>query len=173
MLRTAPGEAFSWVARIDGSWCSVRVKSVTSVAERSGHQKVVRRSTRTPSTHHQMAVILGKRKRRAQLEGDNTSHQTPDVASEEDLKAAFQRAFEAKFKPLRNAPKPVAKPEIEEQLYDGMDEESDWEGFDSGEEVEVIQHAELSAAELEADRKRKKAFLVSPAAATCTKIDLY
>lgn len=112
-----------------------------------------------------MAVILGKRKRRAELEGGTTSHQTSDVASEEDLKAAFQRAFEAKFKPLRNAPKSIAKPEVEEQVYDEVDEESDWEGLDSEQEVEVIQHTELSAAELEADGKRKKAFLVSPVTA--------
>ena len=50
-----------------------------------------------------MAMTLGKRKRVANV----ASAADENGSSDDDARARFQRAFEAKFKPLKSTPKPV------------------------------------------------------------------
>jgi hypothetical protein len=108
-----------------------------------------------------MAVIERKRKRvsREQLQRDSQSPDPSESSGAEDLQAIFKRAFEAKFKPLdpktRKAklPEPVEEPEDEE--------ESSWEGIESGEEqIEVVEHVVVNHERDARSKEEAKAFLV-------------
>lgn len=102
-----------------------------------------------------MAVTLGKRKRREQIrdECDRSS-------GEEDARALFQRAFEAKFKPLEE--KPVeASPIADAHEAEDDDFESDWVGLSEDEGiVQVIEHAVTNDTLDEEGRAEMKAFMV-------------
>ncbi|KAF2095247.1 hypothetical protein NA57DRAFT_79737 [Rhizodiscina lignyota] len=115
-----------------------------------------------------MAISLGKRKRhtaipaRKDLPASDAS--TSDLSDGEDVRAIFQRAFEARFKPLGSTKKKTkeeARTEVVEELLedaDGDDEEySEWDGFSSDaedseveevERVEVVEHMSSSIPEL-------------------------
>jgi len=96
-----------------------------------------------------MAVMLGKRKRRADI---SDSGQQIDAPGDEDLRARFQRAFEAKFRPLGGVTplkSAVSAPDLSsESNSDGDDDDDDdedgedrWSGLsDNDELVEVIRH---------------------------------
>ena len=94
-----------------------------------------------------MAVAIGKRKRSSISKDDR------DVSSDEDdVRARFQRAFEAKFKPLETSGKPSEPAQSGREqaaVEDGQD--SDWSGLSEdddgvqgdeiGDVVEVVDHA--------------------------------
>lgn len=128
-----------------------------------------------------MVVALGKRKRQGEVFKTSrkaASKPTPktDIIEEEsesdneDLQAAFRRAFEAKFKPLDGAAKKKAEAikAIEEEEDD--EEESDFGGLsgaedddddDEDDEVEVIELADIKRTPREElDKKQMKAFMV-------------
>lgn len=108
-----------------------------------------------------MAVTLGKRKRRGDL-GESGS----DSSSEEDVRSLFQRAFEAKFKPLKKDERPKG-PTAETEAVNLSDEleNSDWSGLSDDEEgqggdIEVVNHDVVQAEDEEARRQEMKAFMV-------------
>jgi len=83
--------------------------------------------------------MLGKRKRSAPpdtvVTPRITKKSTPPSDDDAELKARFQRAFEAKFKPLpdtkpKRAPSPPSVPSDDE-------DHSDWSGIDSETEPEI------------------------------------
>jgi len=105
-----------------------------------------------------MAVTLGKRKRRA----DINDSQPESSASDENARTLFQRAFEAKFMPL---PKifQLVKPleDIEDDSLGDDGEDSDWSGLSqSGNDVEVVDHDSARDEDDAARRKEMKAFMV-------------
>ncbi|KAK5680974.1 pre-rRNA processing and 40S ribosomal subunit assembly [Elasticomyces elasticus] len=110
-----------------------------------------------------MAVTLGKRKRRDVPAPDDDQ----DSADEGAARALFQRAFEAKFKPLPESVKiqsQVALPEAVE--FDDEDEASDWSGLSDDEaKVEVIKHDVTDAGE-QLTKQELKAFMSSKPPAT-------
>ncbi|KAK3620684.1 pre-rRNA processing and 40S ribosomal subunit assembly [Elasticomyces elasticus] len=110
-----------------------------------------------------MAVTLGKRKRRDVPAPDDDQ----DSADEGAARALFQRAFEAKFKPLPESVKiqsQVALPEAVE--LDDEDEASDWSGLSDDEaKVEVIKHDLIDAGE-QLTKQELKAFMSSKPPAT-------
>jgi hypothetical protein len=93
-------------------------------------------------TSNNIAIMLGKRKRSAAPASSTvsapsriTKKPTPPSDDDADLKSIFQRAFEAKFKPLpetkpKNAPSPPSEPSEDEQ-------DSEWSGIDSDAEPEI------------------------------------
>ncbi|OJD31626.1 uncharacterized protein BKCO1_4600063 [Diplodia corticola] len=115
-----------------------------------------------------MAVALGKRKRaEAKTAATGSSkrpakQEKPDDSDSEDMRDAFRRAFEAKFKPLHGTTKKEKAPEPEEEGSGDSDEDDDdWEGISEDDEepentVEVVEVAgptrseRLSKAELKA-----------------------
>ena len=105
-----------------------------------------------------MAVTLGKRKRREVTGNDGESSDSSDT----DARALFQRAFEAKFKPLKVEPvKAPHAPEVE-GVDAGDDSESDWNGLsDSEGAVEVIELGPSDGIKDELARLDMKAFMVS------------
>lgn len=112
-----------------------------------------------------MVVTLGKRKR--QTEAAKEVVPAPGSDSEDDAKARalFQKAFEAKFKPLDVQPVRAAESsedDIEDEDADG-DEESDWSGVSGGEdEVEIIEHAQPDIDAIFGGLKHgKKSYMVS------------
>jgi len=85
-----------------------------------------------------MAVSLGKRKR---TEIQRPAEEDEEDSEEERARQLFQRAFEAKFKPLTKhaAPAQVA---VSDRGASELDEEaSDWDGLsDDGDGVEIVDH---------------------------------
>lgn len=110
------------------------------------------------------AEVLGKRKRRTPSHVTNKDEQD---SSDEDMRARFQKAFEAKFKPLPQSiktAKAITPKEISEnnEGADDDDDESDWEGISSGEDeiVEVINHRSEHDIDREEQKREMKAFMV-------------
>lgn len=127
-----------------------------------------------------MATILGKRKRQratntvAQV--DSASHS----ADEANVQAAFRRAFEAKFKPLKTERSKATQPAPSRDLKTAHEEEidSEWSGLssapgsDSEEDnleltdqagtptVEIIEHGRNYTRDRHIDRKDHDKFMV-------------
>lgn len=107
-----------------------------------------------------MAVSIGKRKREHDDDGANA-----DSEDESAMRALFQRAFEAKFKPLP----PAEVPNRIDQLSESNDSREDsadseeWDGLsDEDESVEVICINQPSSdAHLDLARERRT-FMVRP-----------
>ena len=116
-----------------------------------------------------MAVLLGKRKRRTQEQSHESDtmqevEQEATLATDEDVQAAFQRAFEAKFKPLEA--RLIVERNHEHMSEDEQQEiESDWEGIISEEDdkaIQVVEYSEFSG-KTDADdvlRREMRAFMV-------------
>jgi hypothetical protein len=113
-------------------------------------------------TNVDMAIALGKRKRRADAEGSGDGG---NGADDDNVRALFQRAFEAKFKPLEKKEKLNEASETDEDSDSGDDgDEDDWDGFSDEEEggtVEVIQHDGGKNVDDERIRREKKLFMSS------------
>ncbi|KAK5167404.1 pre-rRNA processing and 40S ribosomal subunit assembly [Saxophila tyrrhenica] len=101
-----------------------------------------------------MAASSGKRKR------DNSNDDSEDEGA---LRARFQKAFEAKFRPLDiKKPSPPPEPDEDDHEDDEESEASDWEGLSDDErEVEVIQHGSARSPDAMAIEREKKAFMSS------------
>ncbi|TKA78052.1 hypothetical protein B0A55_02124 [Friedmanniomyces simplex] len=110
-----------------------------------------------------MAVTLGKRKRRDILVAESEQEHIDD----DDARALFQRAFEAKFKPLEETVRPIDRPEAvpsDHALNEGDDEDrtSDWNGLsDDDARVEVVEHDTADEAGDQLARQEQKAFMSS------------
>lgn len=115
-------------------------------------------------TRLDMAVALGKRKRRVEVASEQGS--VADMGAEskhEDLQDVFRRAFEAKFKPLRVQKREQEVPEVVgEDEQDINDEESDWSGISEPEDsILVVEHASIQRPDVALDKQALKAFMVS------------
>lgn len=112
-----------------------------------------------------MAVTLGKRKRRPEVTREEPPAKVRSSSeSEEDddtARALFQRAFEAKFKPLEiKKIEPKAEDEADE-LEDDEDLESDWSGLSEDEDaIEVIEHSQPNVNSDDGVDPRKRASMV-------------
>ncbi|KAI6793720.1 hypothetical protein KC332_g17316 [Hortaea werneckii] len=110
-----------------------------------------------------MATSIGKRKRRDDVE--DSKHSSSD---DDDIRARFQKAFEAKFKPLEVNEKPQKDAALEQQVaqedeQDDSDdlEDSDWSGLSEEENgVEVVSHAEAKPTD-DIARQRGASFMSS------------
>lgn len=130
-----------------------------------------------------MATILGKRKRQRT---PNTAVQVdsdPHSADEADVQAAFRRAFEAKFKPLKTERSKATQPAPSRDLQTAHEEEADseWSGLSSGPgsdsedehleltdqagtpTVEIIEHGRNYTRDRHIDRKDHDKFMVRDA----------
>ncbi|GAB1729543.1 hypothetical protein NU195Hw_g178t1 [Hortaea werneckii] len=111
-----------------------------------------------------MAISTGKRKRRDDVEDANDSNSDDD-----DIRARFQKAFEAKFKPLEVNQKPQKDATLEQNVgqeddQDDSDdlEDSDWSGIsEEGNGVEVVSHAEAKPNDDIARQRGAKSFMSS------------
>ncbi|KKY20663.1 hypothetical protein UCDDS831_g04710 [Diplodia seriata] len=96
-----------------------------------------------------MAIALGKRKRAEAKTAVAVSkrpvkQEKPEESDSEDMRDAFRRAFEAKFKPLDGVTKKEKAPEPEDEEKDGSEEDDEWEGISGDDEepgntVEVVE----------------------------------
>ena len=106
-----------------------------------------------------MAVALGKRKR------TETKREESRQSNDEDARARalFQRAFEAKFKPLEKKPVKAPTPPVESEDDDDDDEsDSDWSGISDGEDaLEVVEHDVRTTTNDELARMEMKGFMSS------------
>lgn len=106
-----------------------------------------------------MAVSIGKRKRQ-----EDEDDKKGDSGDEDAMRALFQRAFEAKFKPLERTvvtfPEPQNEAEFDEaDNSDGTD--SDWSGLSGDQDpLETIQYSVSHADNLDVQRNERRAFMV-------------
>lgn len=117
-----------------------------------------------------MAVSIGKRKRAGVAPSAiETSPNSSSGGSDTDVRARFQRAFEAKFKPLpENHLKITNDKASNDNLHSESDEdledsEDGFGGFSDEDEnaVEVIEHGEVQiSTDQETGRREMKAFMV-------------
>lgn len=107
-----------------------------------------------------MAVTLGKRKRcdKALASEDQDSSSSGD----ENVRALFQKAFEAKFRPLKvRKPSKTNNPPVEEVDNAEEQEESEWSGLSGSErDVEIIEHDAPQNTDRDQLRRETKAFMV-------------
>ncbi|KAF2238633.1 hypothetical protein EV356DRAFT_529085 [Viridothelium virens] len=117
-----------------------------------------------------MALLLGKRKRRTQVQeqesGDATKVEETYSSGNEDIQTVFRRAFEARFKPLEE--RRVVNEESNELFSEGeeQDDESEWGGLESEDDRGRIQVIEYSAITEKSDedellKQDMKAFMSS------------
>lgn len=113
-----------------------------------------------------MAVKLGKRKRSEVATKEQPPAPQSDSDSDDDratARALFQKAFEARFKPLEI--KPVEQNDaLDEEPEDEEDTESrsDWSGITSDEdEIEVIEHVQPDIDSIFSAKQNKNSWLSS------------
>jgi hypothetical protein len=105
-----------------------------------------------------MAVSIGKRKRGQDddIEGDSSQN-------EDDIRARFQRAFEAKFAPLPQSKLSKAETVDEEDVDDEEDDsdESEWGGIEEDSNtVQVFDHESKMGDTSDAVARERKIFMV-------------
>ncbi|KAF2719571.1 hypothetical protein K431DRAFT_305012 [Polychaeton citri CBS 116435] len=121
-----------------------------------------------------MAVVLGKRKRRTDLQKKDDPEiggGQQEEGSEEDMRVRFKRAFEARFMPL---PQAVEEDEDDEDgegddddASDDEDEdEDDWSGLSGGEdegagEIETVDYSAMQSLNGQYDKRELRAFMSS------------
>ncbi|KAF2170884.1 hypothetical protein M409DRAFT_18856 [Zasmidium cellare ATCC 36951] len=114
-----------------------------------------------------MAVTLGKRKRRAYVRSEEPRQRErsrSDSEDDETARALFQRAFEAKFRPLELSKKTESRDEDDESddLDDDEGLESDWSGLSEDEDaVEVVELSQPNVDAEDGGDFGKKAFMSS------------
>ncbi|MCJ1351285.1 MAG: hypothetical protein MMC33_001269 [Icmadophila ericetorum] len=128
-----------------------------------------------------MAPILGKRKRRDQITESHREKSVSDSPSTKaKLQALFKQHFEAKFKPLPEAPQKTSHQP--QNTFVGSEAEgsdgSDWSGLsdvENGAGVEVIEHTNSTGAKrIEVPKDEVKAFMTTkPPTLTSSTITLH
>lgn len=78
------------------------------------------------------------------------------------MRARFQKAFEARFRPLESRPAiPDVRSGSEVEDVESIGEESDWSGLSEDQEpVETIHHSAPQHDDQDVCRQEKKAFMV-------------
>ena len=116
-----------------------------------------------------MGLAIGKRKRTATKvppAKKRVKSPSPEPSDSEDLRDAFRRAFEAKFKPLEGVSKPETKePEPadeSESEEENEEEDSEWEGISGDEKGNQVEVVEVSGPRYNerASKSELKAFMV-------------
>ena len=105
-------------------------------------------------------MALGKRKRRDQIGLSNSSTDTSTDENAADLHARFRHHFEAKFKPLEGISMSIK--DVEAEVLESTDLESDWEGLSETEDDEgpqIIHHQISQAAETRVPNNELRAFM--------------
>lgn len=113
-----------------------------------------------------MAVTLGKRKRREDI---SNKPQAGENDSDDDAtaRALFQRAFEAKFKPLEKVEKPLEQSDSGSDADDSqdIDEDDEWDGLsedgDAQPQIEIIQDKPANIVDPDRQKRELKAFMSS------------
>ncbi|KAL1392322.1 hypothetical protein HDK64DRAFT_230281 [Phyllosticta capitalensis] len=117
-----------------------------------------------------MGLAIGKRKRTATKVSPakkRVKSPSPEPSDSEDLRDAFRRAFEAKFKPLEGVSKPETKePEPadeSESEEENEEEDSEWEGISGDEKGNQVEVVEVSGPRYNerASKSELKAFMSS------------
>lgn len=104
-----------------------------------------------------MAVAIGKRKRR-----DDDESAEDGTQDEEVIRIRFQKAFEAKFKPLERQ-EPLPDTSVKDDIHDESDDanDTDWSGIDDSEErMEVVNFDVGPTGSLDDATHERKAFMV-------------
>nr|POE53844.1 uncharacterized protein c3f10.08c [Quercus suber] len=148
------------------SFCDLRQDSALRAAV-GRHRSRTFLAFKGLSTHENESImaaeILGKRKRRVSSRA--VKNEEYDPSNDDDMRARFQKAFEAKFKPLPQLARPANIPSAEElpPNVEDNDDESDWDGLSSAEEeiVEVINHHTDHDSNQEEQKREMKAFMSS------------
>lgn len=126
-----------------------------------------------------MAISIGKRKRqqheekaKGSIENEEFKHRrigrdereesNHELEDEAEMRARFQRAFEAKFKPLERSQTVSKHSRLEESEQDiEPDSDSDWSGLSVDEDlVQTIRYDIASPDGHDIQRHEKKAFMV-------------
>ena len=109
------------------------------------------------TSHELMAVSIGKRKRH---ESENESN----ISSEDEgaVRARFQQAFEAKFKPLeRSTPFSLSEEPSDQDESERSSDKSDWDGLSDGEgHLEIIDHEGGHSKNQDQQNQERKTFMV-------------
>jgi hypothetical protein len=118
-----------------------------------------------------MAAVLGKRKRRADLNNGENVAQEMDQSAAARYKAIMQKHFESQYEPLAIAPLAVQNDNDSASGPDEGDEDEDeevedWSGIsDDGapDEVEVMDISAMDTPKLEMSKEERKSFMVHEA----------
>ena len=86
-----------------------------------------------------MGEILGKRKRRADLQIDEPT--SSGSADNERLRLLLQKHFETKYEPLEYSPLPTTL-EFDTGSQHSLESEPDWDGLSDADEYDVVQTVE-------------------------------
>ena len=117
-----------------------------------------------------MAVILGKRKRRDQLDDQVTGQVN---STDEQLQALFRQHFEAQFRPLKGLLSKETKESTPDLTKSQDSEDSEWTGLsgnDSDGNVQVIEHTAFTGAKrADVPREELKIFMVLSYPIPCPK----
>ena len=112
-----------------------------------------------------MAIVLGKRKRRSQLDEEPAETDIQSGGAHDgDPQTLFKKHFEASFEPLPDTqPIPVLTGGDANETKDG-DSSSDWGGLSDESEpaIKLIQHNESRTARPEMTKAEYKKFMVCP-----------
>lgn len=111
----------------------------------------------------EMTAILGKRKRRNQLD-DHTIERVN--STDQQSQALFRQHFEAQFRPLEGPPSIETKEPTPDLTKSEDSEDWEWTGLsdnDGGANIQVIEHtATTGAKRADVPRKELKTFMVIP-----------
>ncbi|KAF2755970.1 hypothetical protein EJ05DRAFT_502444 [Pseudovirgaria hyperparasitica] len=123
-----------------------------------------------------MVAVLGKRKRRVEITAERPQQAEEAESDNEAMRAAFKRAFEAKFQPLEEV-KPASPLNAHVQILREAEgeEQSEFSGFSSEDEeeenVEVVEVATVSRHRTEGTiRSEQRKFMSSKPPISITKI---
>lgn len=112
----------------------------------------------------EMALTLGKRKRRTEVTREEPPAKVGSGSESEDddtARALFQRAFEAKFQPLEIKKIESHDENEADESDDDEDLESDWDGLSEDEDaIEVIEHSQPNVNSDDEIDPGKRAFMV-------------
>ena len=105
-------------------------------------------------------MAVGKRKRRDQIDPDQSSADTSQDESKMELQALLQQHFEATFKPLKDIALPAKATQATTHLQEDI--QSDWEGLSEIEDddgPQVDQHHASSGRESDISKDELRAFM--------------
>lgn len=111
-----------------------------------------------------MAPLLGKRKRRVQLEEASEENSAKGLDPQEDeLSGLFKQYFEANFEPLPTL-QLSGSANVTDALQDDTDDETDWEGLsnEDGDLAKVVDYSAPRHGESGLSRDEIKSFMVAP-----------
>lgn len=124
---------------------------------------------------HQMAAILGKRKRKSAVIETVDKH-VPYQKSESldiDAQEIFRRHFEAQFKPLPQIEKPQEGPQ--QAPFNESEEELDWGGISDEEDnvIAIVEHQDAHSRMAAMSKEELKSFMVCTQISTMAQLTIF